>query len=642
MRAFFTDLNDWGPWGFAGREYLRCVRKLGPFVVRGPTAWVAGPVKTPGIKVLDAATGRMLRQQAKWLNPPTTTFYHGWLGELARYQEIYTPPGGASIAIVNWPGNELPDVEPLRRFTSVWVSTLAQAVLLRDAGLDAVYVPVPLDEDLDIARALPTTLRMSVAAGTWRGPDNLEGVTAAFLGAFGRADNRGLHLVCRGLSLDAEQLCQLDPAERPFEELPPVSVDPKEPESTEAWLNLLAYCDTYLSLRDDNAGDYFALLAGQAGCRVVGRNAVVQSFSRGAEESDIGIVAPGQDPGATLRWAATELHPVDPGELYGATPTFETALAQATRLAMEKRSDLGQQLGVVVTHHDQGHERLAATLLHLCQQLLTDEILVISDHSSDPDASKGALELATRYGAELVSVPVPPDGIWSMARCRNAGARAAIAAGAELLLFVDCDVLLPQVAVWHLLEQIGGPRQQTGGSAPGPAPNLGPARRIDPRQDKDILVSDPRLVNALRAQPVAPQTTVMRDFAAVTVCPGQELLEEPNLGGDWPGDAGEHRTVVNPGNLLVRVAAFVRLHGFDEAYAGRGLEDEDFKLRARQLPDASWIDLLDVVAYRQPGTAPVEFPNVSSQRAAEARFARRKSGGDPGEINPRGWGSEGG
>jgi hypothetical protein len=583
MRAFYLDLNELGPWGLAGREYLRLVRALGPYVVRNS--------KNEGVKPPDAATARALLAQADWVNPPTATFYHGWLADLARIEPVYTPPGGYSVAIVNWPDAELPDVSRLDAFSAIWVSMKHQHSRLRDAGLRAFYVPIPLDRNLDIARLPTSELRMVVAAGTWEGPDNLEEVTRGFLAAFQCGAGYGLHLVCPDRrALDEETLCEL--AGRPFEELPPVSVAPTSPRSSEEWLNLLACCDTYVSLRDDGAGDFFALLAAQAGCRVAGRDAVLLSL---AETEQVGYMPDELEVAEALPWAVSELKPVDPGVLHSGDDPFAQAVRSTVDTAEACRPQLQLRLGVVVTHRDQGHELLAATLRCLCPQLLEDDLVVVVDQSSDRRAwTEGGKLAADKYGALTGSWMGPDAAPWSRAWSRNYGAKIAMEHGAEALLFVDCGLVLPQSAIWqlrYLLEGLGTPG---------------------------------------RHYPF--------DCATVTVCPGAEFLDEAavaeQLGGDW--STGRERTTDHPGNLLVRAELFRKLRGFDEEYAGQGYEAQDFKLRARA-SGARWVDEVGIVAYRQPGVPAGAYPDVSSKLAAEGRF-KASQGGRKTEINPHGWG----
>jgi hypothetical protein len=605
MRAFYTDLNDWSAWGLAGREYLRLVRAMGPYVVRHlletNVPWVTGAVRNKAIRVLDAGTTLVLQGQGEWINLPTTTFYHGRLADLELVKEVFTPPGGSSIAIANWPGVELPGLEArtsLDRFTAVWVSTPAQCAQLRDAGLRAYCVPVPLARGLEVARLPREGRRMIVAIGSWHAPDDLKGITQAFLRALRPVDDYGLHLVCSDLSsLEADYLRQLDGLDRPFAELPPVSVAPAPPDSSEAWLNLFAYCDTYYSARDDNAGDYLALLAGQAGCKVAGRRAVSESYQSIGGEAQCHRFPDGAGHQESLQHVAGGwVGAADPGELAfdRGEQAFATAIEGTTATAAATRPRPELRLGVVVAHRDQGFDRLCATLQCLCPQLLDDDVLVISDWSSDQAHEAGAKAAAEEYAAEVGHWRGPADAPWSWAWCRNHGARIALEHGAEVLLFVDCDVLLPQSATWLLRYHIEG---------------------------------------------LGRGLTYPCDCAVATICDGVELLTADQLtgrlGGDWPN--GKSRRTTAPGHLMVRSDLFTKLRGFDEAYAGRGYEDSDFRRRSVDWHAARWVDEVGIVACRQPGTKATAFPDVSSERAAEGRFKARE-GSKQAEINPRGWG----
>lgn len=146
----------------------------------------------------------------------------------------------------------------------------------------------------------------------------------------------------------------------------------------------------------------------------------------------------------------------------------------------------------------------------------------------------------------VVRVEVGGDGL-PLASARNAGAAAAIAAGAEVLIFLDVDCIPVPALVRRYTSAAG--------SVPGPALLCGPVAYLPPPTCGGYPVHGlDRLAAPHPARPDPPDATVVRDdrFALF-----------------WSL------------SFAVTRADWERFGGFHEGYAGYGGEDTDFAVRAR-------------------------------------------------------------
>lgn len=182
-----------------------------------------------------------------------------------------------------------------------------------------------------------------------------------------------------------------------------------------------------------------------------------------------------------------------------------------------------------------------------------------------------------------------PEGL-PLARARNVGAATALAAGAELLIFLDVDC-------------IPGPDLIQGFRAAASAPAsrgrllCGPVTYLDPPGPGGYDLA--RLTALDRPHPARPAPP-----------PGQTML------------GGSHELFWSL-SFAVDAATWQRIGGFDERYSGYGGEDTDFGQRAREAGvELAWAG--DARAYHQ--YHPVDDPPVSHLDDIlrnGARFAER-------------------
>ena len=157
-------------------------------------------------------------------------------------------------------------------------------------------------------------------------------------------------------------------------------------------------------------------------------------------------------------------------------------------------------------------------------------------------------------GADVVGVGVDPAGL-PLARARNAGARRALARGAELLVFLDVDCLPgPQM----LQRYSAAARTASGSLLCGPVGYLPPPGEAGYRDEELAALARPH-----PARPVPPENAMV---------PGgdQELF--------W--------TL----SFAVTAATWRAIGGFCEDYVGYGGEDTDYgQLAARAGVDLCWV-----------------------------------------------------
>ena len=145
----------------------------------------------------------------------------------------------------------------------------------------------------------------------------------------------------------------------------------------------------------------------------------------------------------------------------------------------------------------------------------------------------------------VVQVPVPDTGL-PLAAARNAGAAAAIAAGAHVLVFLDVDCI-PGPAMVSRYREAAGP-------LPGPAVLCGPVTYLPP------------------APPGGYPATGLADLAsphpARPAPPAGQVRPEPRWELFWSL------------SFALTAADWIRLGGFCEQYTGYGGEDTDFAVTA--------------------------------------------------------------
>ena len=186
-------------------------------------------------------------------------------------------------------------------------------------------------------------------------------------------------------------------------------------------------------------------------------------------------------------------------------------------------------------------------------------------------------------GVQTITVPVADPGRLPLAAARNAGAEAALEAGAELLVFLDVDCL--------------------------PGDRL-LARYLQAARD-DALLCGP--VTYL------PQGAVLGD------CPSGAILDAlraPHAArpDPIPGDvvAGDDVDLFWSLSFAVTSATWRTVGGFHTGYAGYGGEDTDFAWQARQAGcDLLWVGGADAYhQYHPVSRPPVEHLDAILENAA--------------------------
>ncbi|MDO8188525.1 galactosyltransferase-related protein [Conexibacter sp. CPCC 205706] len=182
------------------------------------------------------------------------------------------------------------------------------------------------------------------------------------------------------------------------------------------------------------------------------------------------------------------------------------------------------------------------------------------------------------------------DGPLPLAAARNAGAREALRAGAELLIFLDADC----IPAPRLLERYAA----AAAASSGPALLCGPVAHLPPAPPG--------------GHPPAALPRLGRAHAARPALPDEELLRA----------GGDHRLFWSL-SFAVSAGDWERVGGFSQEYVGYGGEDTDFGQRARAAGvDLAWVG--GAWAYHQHhpvSSPPVE--HLDDILANATRFHRR-------------------
>lgn len=188
--------------------------------------------------------------------------------------------------------------------------------------------------------------------------------------------------------------------------------------------------------------------------------------------------------------------------------------------------------------------------------------------------------------ADVLEVPTRGEGL-PLAAARNRGADHALAAGAELLVFLDVDCL--------------------------PGPGLLQRYRAAATITRDALLCGP-----VTYLPPAPAGGYPRDLSDL----GQPHAARPVPAENAVIRGGDHRLFWTL-SFAIGADSWARSGGFDAGYVGYGGEDTDFGQRARAAGlDLCWVG--GAWAYHQHH--PTAFPPVQHLDAIlrnAARFRRR-------------------
>lgn len=194
----------------------------------------------------------------------------------------------------------------------------------------------------------------------------------------------------------------------------------------------------------------------------------------------------------------------------------------------------------------------------------------------DRDLTRGRLPLSTDRWETLVR-PVPSDRrALPLAAARNLGAEMAVAAGAEVLLFLAGNVIPGSRTLERFAEVV---TERPAGLRDGPVVYVGPLLEL-PEPDETTGYPFGRLSEV--ARPTGP---------------GHQLLEP-----------GEHLVVPEPAGFdgrafAMSAADFQEVGGFCADYTGHGLEDADFAEKVTRA-GGSFVHVGGATAYAQPVAPP--------------------------------------
>lgn len=221
---------------------------------------------------------------------------------------------------------------------------------------------------------------------------------------------------------------------------------------------------------------------------------------------------------------------------------------------------------VTVVHGRAGH--LARQVAGLSRSTRPPDlhVVVAMDDPAVADAPDG--------GLDRVVVPVGRrDGHLPLATARNAGARAAWAAGAEVVVFLDVDCI-PAPGLVEAYARAAADAETSGDLLCGPVTYLPP-----PPAGGYDLAGLPALDAPHPARPAPPPGTVVR--------------------------SDDQHDLFWSLSFALRQRTWHDLGGFDEAYVGYGGEDTDFAQRARRAgASLAWIGSARAYHQHHPVSSP--------------------------------------
>jgi N-acetylglucosaminyl-diphospho-decaprenol L-rhamnosyltransferase len=227
---------------------------------------------------------------------------------------------------------------------------------------------------------------------------------------------------------------------------------------------------------------------------------------------------------------------------------------------------------ITVVHGRHAHLDLQRRAVVRSGRLPDDYVVVAVDDSIELDGGEGAVD--TRAPARVVRLPAQSLGL-PVAAARNLGAQTALAAGADVLVFLDVDCV-PAPDLIAAYEAAAASLELSGDILCGPVSYLPPAPATGYDLDTIAGLADPH-----PARPAPEPGAVVR--------------------------GGDHDLFWSL-SFAVTASTWRRIGGFDEAYVGYGGEDTDFAATAA----ARGIELAWVGAARAfHQHHPVESPPVS-------------------------------
>jgi GT2 family glycosyltransferase len=243
------------------------------------------------------------------------------------------------------------------------------------------------------------------------------------------------------------------------------------------------------------------------------------------------------------------------------------------------RPDHTGRVAVVTLAHGR-HDHLRELLAGLRAGTRVPELLVVvaMDDDSVPDIARSDAPATTE--THLVSV-ARQDGRLPLAAARNAGARRATQAGADVLVFLDVDCI-PSPGLVERYATVAGSAGDDGrpGSPTGPAAYAGAVHYLPPR-------------------PTGRRHYGPEDLASSTPHPAR-----PSLTGTVVQAADDIRLFWSL-SFAMSAGDWEQVGGFDEGYLGYGGEDTDYAMRV-QAAGGRLLWVGDAAAYHQHH--PVEAP----------------------------------
>lgn len=233
----------------------------------------------------------------------------------------------------------------------------------------------------------------------------------------------------------------------------------------------------------------------------------------------------------------------------------------------------------VLTKTRGSHEHLLSQVDGISVGTLPPDLHVVIS-MGDRDLTRGRLPLATDRWQTVVR-PVATDrrGV-PVAAARNLAAEIAIGRGAEVLIFLDANVIPGARTLERFAEVVSDPELRQDLS-PGPVLWCAPVLTL-PEADPALGYPLTQLPELGQPQPTTPQ-----------LAQGQLLSDERPL-------------AFYGGSFAISAADFSRTGGFCADYIGRGLQDLDFAQVVLQEEKGSmiWVGGADSYAQPRPATEP--------------------------------------
>lgn len=246
------------------------------------------------------------------------------------------------------------------------------------------------------------------------------------------------------------------------------------------------------------------------------------------------------------------------------------------------------------------HEQLLAQVDGLSVGTVPPDLHIVIS-MGDRDLTRGRLPLATdRWETRVRPVPTDRRGE-PIAAARNLAADIAIEEGADVLVFLEGNVIPGAHTLERFAEVVADPALREG-QPPGPVLWCGPVLTL-PEADPALGYPLPQLPELGQRQPTTP------------------LLSQ------WQLQPEPRRLAFSGASFAISAADFIRTGGFCGDYIGRGLEDLDYaQVVLQEEGSMVWVGGAD--AYAQP--RPASDPDIQVRHAlAQAQVWRSRWDTEP-------------